>query len=250
VLFLSVSGASASITPRDYANVGVSVPENASIPLDVRVADEGGKLLPLRDLMNHPTVMMFSDYTCQTLCGPVIAFTVGALEKSGLRVEDQFRVLVIGLDSKDNTADAEKMRHEQLGDSALNAITTFVTADETAVRRLTASVGYRYAYDRETDQFVHPAAVFVLRSDGRVSRVLTGLGISPEDLRLALVEAGRGKIGTFTDQIRLLCSSFDPAHGIYNVMVARVLMAVGAVTIVLLGGLIVTLALMGRRRPA
>jgi protein SCO1/2 len=124
----------------------------------------------------------------------------------------------------------------------------FVTADEPTVKRLTAALGYRYAYDKEHDQFVHPGAAYVLSAGGRVARVLTGLGLSGGDMRLALVEAGEGRIGTIGDRVRLLCSGFDPAHGAYNVMVSRVLAATGLATVLAVGGLLGGLMLAGRSR--
>jgi protein SCO1/2 len=89
-----------------------------------------------------------------------------------------------------------------------------------------------------------------LTARGRVARVLTGIGLSGDDMRLALVEAGEGRIGTVRDRIRLLCSGFDPAHGTYNVLVSRLLAATGAATLLALGGLLTVLFLMGRRRSA
>ena len=88
--------------------------------------------------------------------------------------------------------------------------------------RLTAALGYRYAYDEEHDQYVHPGAAYVLRADGRVSQVLTGLGLSPGDMRLALVEAGEGRVGTIGDQVRLLCSGLrSRARQLQSAGVAR-----------------------------
>jgi protein SCO1/2 len=130
----------------------------------------------------------------------------------------------------------------------LGGASTFATADRATVQRLTEALGYRYAYDAEHDQFVHPGAAYVLRADGRVTRVLTGLGLSGGNMRLALVEAGEGRIGTFSDTVRLLCSGFDPTRGTYNVVISHVLMAAGAATILALGGLIGILVLAGRRR--
>src|SRR5262249_29165201 len=164
------------------------------------------------------------------LCGPVVAFVSLALEKSGLS-PDQFRVVVVGLDAKDTADDAERMRQSHIGvQRPINAAITFVTADEATGSSLTGALGYRFIYYRESDQFVHPGAAYVLTPDGHVSRVLTGLGISAGDLRLALVEAGEGRVGTFADRVRLLCSRFDPARGAYNLMVSRLLAAVGGVT--------------------
>jgi protein SCO1/2 len=180
-----------------------------------------------------------------------VAFVAGALEKSGLAPGTDFRLIVIGLDPKDTAADAARMRSDHLGgDAALGVATTFFTADQATVSRLTAALGYRYAYDQEHDQYVHPGAAYVLRADGRVSQVLTGLGLSPGDMRLALVEASQGRVGTLGDQVRLLCSGFDPARGTYNLLISRVLAATGFATILAIGGGIGLLILAGRRRAA
>ncbi|HVV61493.1 MAG TPA: SCO family protein [Pseudolabrys sp.] len=239
----------ARITPAEYRDIGVAVPQNAALPLDAIVIDEGGHRRPLRALVTRPTVLVFADYTCRTLCGPILAFVSSALEQSGLVAGRQFELLAIGLDPRDGADAAEKMRGSHV-DPALKATTRFVTADDATIKTLTAALGYRYAYDAGDDQYLHPAAAYVLRADGAVSRVLTGIGLSGADMRLALVEAGEGKIGTLRDQIRLLCSGFDPAHGTYNVMVSRMLTVTGLVTMFALGGGIGTLMLMGRRRSA
>jgi protein SCO1/2 len=248
---LAMSPARAAVTPQAYRDVGVSLPAEAAVPSGAMVRDEHGRLLDLAALIVRPSVLVFADYTCTTLCGPIVAFAAGALEKSGLAPGTDFRLIVVGLDPKDTAADAARMRSDHLGgNAALGAATTFVTADQATVSRLTAALGYRYAYDEEHDQYVHPGAAYVLRADGRVSQVLTGLGLSPGDMRLALVEAGEGRIGTIGDQVRLLCSGFDPAHGSYNLLVSRVLAATGLATMLALGGGIGLLILAGRRRAA
>jgi len=193
-------------------------------------------------------VLVFADYTCTTLCGPVVAFVASALEKSGLQPSRDFKLIVVGLDPKDSLAEAARMRRDHLGDGPLMGASIFSIADQPTIERLTGALGYRYAYDREHDQYVHPGAVFVLRGDGRVARVLTGLGLSGADMRLALVEAGEGRIGTIADDVRLLCSGFDPEHGMYNRAISRILAAAALATMLLLGGGIGLLILWERRR--
>ena len=239
-----------AITPQDYRDVGVTVPANAAVPRDLLVTDESGHTRAIGELISRPSVLVFADYTCTTLCGPIVAFVASALEKSGLDATRQYGLIVVGLDPRDGAAAAARMRREHLGgDIALDRATTFVTAAENSVRNLTAALGYRFAYDAEHDQFVHPGAAYVLRADGRVSRVLTGLGLSGEDMRLALVEAGQGRIGTLGDQVRLLCSGFDPAHGTYNLMISRVLAGGALATVLVLAGGIALLVLAGSRQP-
>jgi protein SCO1 len=251
IIALAMSPAGAAITPQAYRDVGVSLPADAAVPPGAMTRDEHGRLFDLAASISRPSVLVFADYTCTTLCGPIVAFAAGALEKSGLAPGIDFRLIVVGLDPKDTAADAARMRSDHLGGNvALGAATTFVTANQATVSRLAAALGYRYAYDEEHDQYVHPGAAYVLRADGRVSQVLTGLGLSPADMRLALVEAGEGRVGTIGDQVRLLCSGFDPAHGTYNLLVSRVLAATGLATILAIVGGIGLLILAGRRRAA
>jgi protein SCO1/2 len=241
------SSAAARVSPAEYRDVGVSVPAQAGLPLDQSVVGSDGRPRDLRDVIAHPTVLVFADYTCRTLCGPILAFVASALEQSGLRPGEQFQLLVVGLDPKDSPQDAASMRDRYLiAGSPLDRAATFVRADDAAIKALTAALGYRYRYDKDDDLYIHPAAAYVLQTNGRVSRVLTGVGISPIDLRLALVEASDGKVGTFRDRVQLLCSGFDPSHGTYNLMVARVLALAGGATVLMLGSGLLLLA--GRRR--
>lgn len=243
----SIAPVSARLLPADYQAIGVAAPEGARVPSAASVIDESGRTRALGTLLSQPTVLVFADYTCRTLCGPAVAFVAAALEQSGLQAGEQFRLLVIGIDPKDSVADATRMRRDHIGDSSIGNVTTFVTADAPAVEAITSALGYRYVYDAEADQYVHPAAALVLRANGEVSRVLTTIGISGEDMRLALIEANDGRGGTFADQVRLLCSAFDPAHGTYTLAVSRALSGLGIFTTVLLAGGIGWLALSGRR---
>lgn len=245
------SPAIGAISPADYRDVGVTVTPGAAIPLDAIVTDESGKPRALRTFITKPTVLVFADYTCRTLCGPVLDFVAAALQQSGLDAGGQYRFLVIGIDPKDSAADAATMRHASIADdAALDRVTHFVTADPKTIAALTSALGYRFKYDAADDIYVHPAAAYVLTADGHVARVLTGLGLSGADMRLALVEASHGKIGTIRDHIRLLCSAFDPTHGQYNAAVSRLLAIAGGTTVLALGGGIGLLALAGRRRAS
>jgi protein SCO1/2 len=240
--------AAARISPSEYGKVGITLPSNPALPLTAIVTDLDSRRHRLVDFVSGPTVLVFADYTCRTLCGPILDFVVSALEQSGLEPADQFRLLVIGIDPKDTAHNAARMRDAAIGhDTALYKAASFATADHATIATLTAALGYRYAYDKSDDVYVHPAAAYVLDASGRVVRVLSGIGLSGADMRLALVEASSGKVGTFRDQVRLLCSAFDPVHGAYTPMISQALKLVGAATILVLGGGIALLFLSSRR---
>jgi protein SCO1/2 len=113
-------------------------------------------------------------------------------------------------------------------------------------------VGFRYAWDAETQQFAHAAVLFVLTPQGKVSRYFYGVDFAPRDLRLALVEAAEGKVGTTLDKVLLTCFRFDPATRKYALFLDAWLKGGSLLVFLGLAGLLGTLwrrELRGGRAP-
>ncbi len=250
LVYLSAGGAAdAALTKTQLGSIGITPPPHAAILLDAKVTREDGTVATLGQILaNRPALLIFADYTCQTLCGPAVAFAASALEKTTLQPARDYALIVVGLDPKDSIADARAMKAAQVGDPRVAAATTFVAADAATVARLTAALGYRYSYDKDTDQFAHPAAAFVLKRNGELSRALSALAFSANDLQLALVEAGEGRTGSLADHVRLLCYGFDPAAGVYNVSIGRALTLLGIASVLAIAGAIALMTLWPPRR--
>ncbi len=191
-------------------------------------------------LGGRPALLIPVDYTCRTICGPSLAIAAGALAETGLRPGADYGLITVGIDPKDSSEDARSMVEARIADPAIAQATTVLTGGAGA-DALIEAVGYRAVYDPETDQFAHPAGALVLTADGRVARALSSLALNPHDLRLALVEAGEGRIGGLTDRITLLCYGFDPVHGVYTPLIRRILMIAGALTVAALAAALVWL---------
>jgi protein SCO1/2 len=124
----------------------------------------------------------------------------------------------------------------------------FLTGPKESVERLTKAVGFRYVWDAEKKQFAHPAGILVATPEGKVSHYLFGVEYSPKDLRLALVDAAGGKIGNAVDQVLLYCYQYDPKTGRYSTSILNVVRLGGLMTVVALGGFILTASMRRRRR--
>lgn len=228
----------AAVTRSDLSKIGVTLPFRAALPLELPLQGEDGTTRPLQFwLGSKPSVWILADYTCETLCGPVISIVSDALAHSGLRAGADFRIVVVGLDPKDTAADAARMKQAQVGTDSDTA-SYFLRGNTEAIAALTQALGFVSVYDRDRDQFAHPAAAFVIAPDGRLARALPGLAVNSLTLRLAIIDAGNGAVGTWTDHIRLLCYGYDPASGTYSVAIGRILAASGVATIVVLAVLI------------
>jgi len=252
--FLVLCGpAYAGFSSGDLGAIAAEPAPGATLPLTLRFIDDSGQPRTLAQALGGtPGVVIFADYTCRTLCGPILEFAAAGLAQSGLRPATDYRVIVIGLDPKDAVAAARAMKASHFAaDDPIARATVFLTGEQTAISATTAALGYHYRYDPEHDQFAHPAAVYVTDAKGRVTRALSGLGVDGADLRLALVEAGRGDVGTFADRIRLLCYGYDPARGIYTARITLLLeLASGATLLVMAGGILAMLVLERRNAPS
>src|SRR6185437_9108844 len=80
--------ASASLTAQTLGSVEVAPPKGAKLPLSLQVTQDGRALTMAQALSGRPAVLIFVDYTCRTLCGPIVSFAAHGLAQSGLRPND------------------------------------------------------------------------------------------------------------------------------------------------------------------
>ncbi|MCP4202336.1 MAG: hypothetical protein GY769_10420, partial [bacterium] len=88
------------------------------------------------------------------------------------------------------------------------------------------------------NEFAHASGMIVATPDGTLAQYLYGLDFPPRDVRLALVEASEGQIGTVVDQILLYCFRYDPKLGKYTAVVTRILRLAGVVFLAVLGSFV------------
>lgn len=206
--------------------------------------DERGKVVRLREYFGgkKPVVLNFVYYRCPMLCPIVLDGTTEALTALKFDIGEEYDVITVSIDPRDKAADAARMKDKYIKRygrlSSANGW-HFLTAHETAIKKLADAVGFQYSYDAKSDQFAHGAALLVLTPDGRTSRYFYGFEYKPRDLRLAIVEASEGRIGTVADQLLLLCFHYDPSIGKYSRNALLFARAGGVTTMIALGGFLI-----------
>ncbi|MCJ2092339.1 SCO family protein [Methylobacterium sp. J-072] len=237
----------ARLVQADLARVAAAPAPGAQAPLSVAVTDaRTGEATTLGQAIGGRAALLLPvDYTCGNVCDPMVSMAADALAATGLAPEDYAWVLV-GIDPRDDAAAARRMIHETLG--ARTAGVTPLIVSDSALARLAGALGYTAVYDPGTDSFAHPAAAMLLTRDGRVARVLSPLALTGRDLRLALTEAGEGRVGGLADRLALLCYGYDAARGIYTPLVERILTVAGLATILAIGLLLLGLSRRTRLR--
>ncbi|WP_426435562.1 SCO family protein [Bradyrhizobium genosp. P] len=231
VLALWPTMAFAGLTEQQIAQVTLSPPPGARVPMSLRFKDLQGRSETLGEAVGgRPTLLLPADFTCTQICGPALSIAASALGQTGLRAGDDYSLVVVGIDSRDDLGDARRFTSGQVGGTGVSVL----SGTESSIDSLMDAIGYRFRRDAANNAIAHPAAYVALTADGRVSRVLSSLALQPTDLRLALIEAGGGKIGGLSGRIALLCYGFDATHGIYTRQIATLLRIGGGLTVAIL----------------
>jgi protein SCO1/2 len=231
-LVLIALGASPALAFDPFTKAGIDRRPNAAVPLDKVFRDETGRTLTLREAGGgKPMLLVPVVHRCPNICGLTLAGIGEAVQLQKFVSGRDFTLVAFGLDPREGPAEAaESISGLRQNFPALQAGVHGLTGDAASIAAVLKPLGYRYGWDDDLNQYAHIAAVAVLTPDGRLSRWLYGITPDPTDVRLALTEAGEGRVGTWTDQLLLLCYHYDPKTGRYGTLVWTLLRVFGGAT--------------------
>ena len=230
--------------PKALNGVGIDQKLNEQLPLELAFTDEKGATVKLGDYFGKkPVILSLVYYQCPMLCNQVLNGMVTAFKVMNFKTGEEFEVVTVSFDPRETPALATAKKQTYVNylpeakRSSAAAGWHFLTGDETSIKRLTDSVGFRYHFDEATNQFAHASGVFVTTPEGKLARYFYGIEYAPRDLRLGLIEAADNKIGSRADQLLLYCYHYDPATGKYGAAVMRLMQVGGIGTLVAMAGM-------------
>ncbi len=238
-LFAGVAAADATQGESIIQRVGFDQHLGVQVPLDVAFRDESGREVHLGDYFGGPPVILvMAYYRCPMLCTEVLNGVREVAEALPFEINKQFRVVTVSIDPEEGPelAAAKKAAYtSDFGKPGAEAGWHFLTGSQASIERLASAVGFRYVYDPQLKQFAHASGIVVLTPNGNIARYFFGIQYPVGDVRLALVEASAGKVGSITDQLLLLCYHFDETTGKYTPAVMLFVRLAGALTLLVLG---------------
>jgi protein SCO1/2 len=226
-------------TPPILRDVSIAQNLNARISPDLVFRDEAGKSVRLGDYFGKkPILLSLVYFDCPALCTEVLNGELRTMRSISLDLGKDFDAVTVSFEPKDTPALAKAKRDVYAGQYNRPGAADhwhFLTGEQPSIDALTKAVGFHYAYDSAGRQYAHAAAIMVLTPDGRIARYFYGVQFPARDVRLGLVEASEGKIGTPTDQAMLYCYQYDPMTGKYGLVVMNIVRAAGGLTVLALG---------------
>jgi protein SCO1 len=234
---------------------GVDVIEHLGerVPAELAFKDQDGKQVTLGQYLHGdlPVILTFNYSSCPMLCSLQLTGFVEGLKKLDFAANKQFRIVTVLLDPKETDETARRFRARYLAQynrPGSEAGWTFLTGSDQNIRALAKAVGFSYNYNEVRGEYIHPAALTLLSPDGKIARYLYGLEYPEKTLRLGVVEASEGRVGSSLDRLVLYCFHYDSSEGRYAPIAARIMQLGGAVSLVVLAGFLTILIRRDKKR--
>lgn len=233
--------------------IGVDERLGSHIPTRLTFQDQTGRTVQLsRYFTGTPVILTLNYYSCPTLCPLVFRNLAATAGKMGdLALGKDFRIVAVSVDpdeTLERAADKSSKTYAMLGGVRdPGSSWPFLFGSQGSIQALARSVGIRYV--KVEKEYAHPNVIVIVTPDGRVSRYLYGLEQAPQDLKLALLEASGGNIGSskILNRAILYCFHYDPVGKKYVLLASRVM--TGAMTAVLAVTLCLLAVLWKREKP-
>lgn len=241
--------------PPALQKVGIVEKLGSKLPLDLLFRDETGAKVPLQKYFTgkKPVILALVYYRCPSLCNLTMNGMLDVFKASPWVPGTQFDVINVSIDPKEDEkiASAKKRTYiENLGKPGAEKGWHFLTGDQASIQALADAVGFKFEYDKAMGEYAHAAAIQVVTPGGVLSRYYFGVRFPERDLRLSLLEASDGKVGTVIERFMLFCYRYDPAFRGYTLVASRIMQAGGALMALLMGGLLAGFWLRERKRTA
>lgn len=197
----------------ELENIGITEHLGTHITADLTFKNELGEEVKMGSFFDGqlPVILALVYYECPNLCTFVLNELTATLNKMTWEAGKHFRLVAVSIDPSENSQMALDKKQAYLAEykkwTSVSAW-SFLTGEEKNIRELAKEVGFGYHYDEKQKQYVHSAALFILTPEGKISRYFYGINYEPLDIKLALLEASGGKIGSFMDKLLFLCYHF------------------------------------------
>ena len=228
--------------PPELDGVGIVQRLDEQVPLDLQFVDQEGESVRLGDYFTEgrPVILTLNYYKCPMLCSLTLNGLVDGIRGVELGLGTDYQIVTVSINPDEGPEIASQNRRGYL--AALNrdvpeAAWPFLTGSQENIEALAEAIGFGYRFDPKSGEYAHTASITFATPDGRISKYMNDVRFPAQDLRLAVVDASNGKVGTLIDTLLLFnCFKWDPEAGSFVPSAWKIMRLGGSITLVLLVG--------------
>jgi protein SCO1/2 len=231
--------------PTELQNVGIKEQHlGERLDLSLPFVSDTGEAVTLGQYFkkDRPVLMAMVYYTCPALCNYHLNALTEAMKQLKWTAGSEFEVVAVSMNHREGPDVAAKKKANYLKEyGRLQAVNGwhFLTGSEENVKKLAAQLGFTFRWLPEKEQYAHASVAYVVTPGGKISRYIYGLNVDEKTLRLSLLEASNGKIGTIIDQVMMFCFQFDPQKSKYTLYAWNLVRIMAILMVVLLATLLI-----------
>jgi protein SCO1/2 len=232
-LLILVSILNLSANPQPQKKAALEEQLGKYIPLDAEFYNEKGEKIKLKEFIKKPTILTLVFYECKGICTPLLTELANNINELDLKLGKDYQILTISFDPEEtpSLASSKKANYiKLLNNKPPDDAWHFLVGDSADIYSLTNSVGFYFF--KEEDQFVHPGALIFISPDGKITRYLLGITYLPFNIKMAIIEAGEGKVGPTVAKLLKFCYTYDAEGKTYALNITRV---AGIITLIAVG---------------
>tara|TARA_R110002073_G_scaffold46789_7_gene127448 strand:+ start:1162 stop:2166 length:1005 start_codon:yes stop_codon:yes gene_type:complete len=226
-----------NLLPLEARGITVEQKLGDLVPLDLPLLDSLGRKTKTGYYIDskRPTIITLNYSNCPMLCNVQLNRLADSLNKLELKIGEDFQILTVSIDPKESTERVRETKQKYIDQLTNHPKAAdgwaFCTAKQPVITKLADVLGFRYRYDARSKEYNHPAMLAFISPEGVISRYSLAIDFPTDQLKLALVEAGEGTVGTPVDQFIQWCYSYDPDSNSYTWHAWRLMRLGGAAMI-------------------
>lgn len=206
--------------PKSIESLDVIEHLDTQLPVELGFQDSDGKQVKLSDYFkkDRPVILSMNYSNCPMLCSLQLTALVRGLRDLEWSADQEFDFVSVSIDPKETYQRANLTKQKYFKEYQRAGTADgwhFLCGEQPEITKLANAIGLQYRYVEERKEYAHPAVLVVCTPDGRISRYLYGVQFPETTLKLALVEASEGKIGSTIDRFLLFCFHYDETSGRY-----------------------------------
>jgi len=197
--------------------LGINERLGEMVPLDLKFINEKGEKVTLKKLMDgKPTMISLNYFRCAGICTPQFNDMAKMLGRLDLAENFDYKVITVGFAEDEGYELAAAKKRTMIQAIQRDFVPDawhFVIGENNSSGILADKVGFTFQKSVSPAgvvDYVHAAALIMLSPEGKITRYLNGIEQLPFDVKMALMEAGEGKVGPTIAKNLLYCFAYDP----------------------------------------
>ena len=241
--------------PEALKDTGVEYKLGVLLDPTIPFRDENNNAVAIGEYFDgkRPVLLSFNYSNCPGQCSVQLEKITMALRQIDFEASKDFQIVSVSIDPNEQSSRARQTKEKYTklyNRTGSESGWHFLTGEKENIKKLADQCGVKYKYIPHQKLFSHPPVFLLISPDGKVVRYIEGFDYISGTVKMALVDAAAGKIGSPLIFLTYVagCFVYDETTGKYTMAAVGIMRLAGAATAIGLLVLLVPYWISSKRR--